>query len=259
MNEKTGDRIATNLTYTNSWWAAASALSRFFSYTEKFHAFTALKLAPAPCGRCLDTGFGFGYLLEKLARVGQGRAYCYGLDISRTNVTRFNRRVARQKLSNLAAMPLSPYSSQLPFSSDSIDTVYCSHVLEHVPDDTDLLREIRRILKPGGIAVIMVPINEEKLDVPTHLRKYTCAGFSAMLAPDFSILQQGCNDVFSHWIRCLALTKNPLHNIMKKLLIALLCITPFRLVERIDGFLIARGQKPSQTYLSVRKKQPGTA
>ncbi len=40
----------------------------------------------------------------------------------------------------------------------SFDLVYCSHVLEHVNDDQQALREFWRVLKPGGIAVILVPI-----------------------------------------------------------------------------------------------------
>ncbi len=40
----------------------------------------------------------------------------------------------------------------------SFDFVYCSHVLEHVPDDQRAMREIQRVLKPGGSALILVPI-----------------------------------------------------------------------------------------------------
>lgn len=46
----------------------------------------------------------------------------------------------------------------LPFADCSYDFVFASHVLEHVPDDGAALGEIRRILKPGGIAVLPVPI-----------------------------------------------------------------------------------------------------
>lgn len=42
--------------------------------------------------------------------------------------------------------------------SASYDVVYASHVLEHVPDDRAAIREIHRILKPGGFAVLPVPI-----------------------------------------------------------------------------------------------------
>ena len=40
----------------------------------------------------------------------------------------------------------------------SFDAVICSHVLEHVPDDAAAMRELRRILTPGGWAIVMVPL-----------------------------------------------------------------------------------------------------
>ena len=48
--------------------------------------------------------------------------------------------------------------ANMPFESDSFDIVICSHVLEHVPDDLKAMREIRRILKPGGRALLLVPL-----------------------------------------------------------------------------------------------------
>jgi SAM-dependent methyltransferase len=46
---------------------------------------------------------------------------------------------------------------------ESVDVVLCLHVLEHVPDDRKAMSEIRRILRPNGLAVLMVPM-EEGLD-----------------------------------------------------------------------------------------------
>lgn len=40
----------------------------------------------------------------------------------------------------------------------SFDAVYCSHVLQDVPDDARALREILRVLRPGGWAVLNVPL-----------------------------------------------------------------------------------------------------
>ena len=49
-----------------------------------------------------------------------------------------------------------------PFQDESYDFVFASHVLEHVADDVKAIREIRRILKPGGIAILPVPLVCEK-------------------------------------------------------------------------------------------------
>lgn len=45
------------------------------------------------------------------------------------------------------------------YPNGSFDLVICSHVLEHIPDDLCAMREIRRILAPEGIAVLLVPIS----------------------------------------------------------------------------------------------------
>lgn len=45
---------------------------------------------------------------------------------------------------------------------DSFDVIYCSHVLEHVPDDKQAMKEFCRVLKPAGWAVLNVPITADK-------------------------------------------------------------------------------------------------
>lgn len=47
--------------------------------------------------------------------------------------------------------------TDLAFPDGSIDIVVCNHVLEHVPDDRRAMAEIRRVLRPGGWALLLVP------------------------------------------------------------------------------------------------------
>jgi len=46
----------------------------------------------------------------------------------------------------------------MPFQDQTFDVVFCSHVLEHVKDDIRAMQEIRRVLKPGGWAMLQVPL-----------------------------------------------------------------------------------------------------
>jgi SAM-dependent methyltransferase len=49
----------------------------------------------------------------------------------------------------------------LPFEDRSFDLVICSHVLEHIPDDRKAMSEMRRVLKPGGAALMQHPIGRD--------------------------------------------------------------------------------------------------
>jgi len=44
------------------------------------------------------------------------------------------------------------------YADNSVDIIVCSHVLEHIPDDRKAMREIWRVLKPDGFAILLVPI-----------------------------------------------------------------------------------------------------
>ena len=48
--------------------------------------------------------------------------------------------------------------TDLKFPDGSFDCVICNHVLEHVPNDRQAMRELFRVLKPQGFAVLQVPI-----------------------------------------------------------------------------------------------------
>lgn len=49
----------------------------------------------------------------------------------------------------------------MPWGNGSFDFILCSHVLEHVPDDRRAMSELLRVLRPGGWAILAVPIRGE--------------------------------------------------------------------------------------------------
>src|SRR5882672_8549091 len=54
---------------------------------------------------------------------------------------------------------------KIPFGENYFDVVLCNHVLEHVRDDIQAMSEIKRILKPGGWAILQVPFFSPVPDV----------------------------------------------------------------------------------------------
>jgi SAM-dependent methyltransferase len=95
---------------------------------------------------------------------------------------------------------------RMPYADASFDLVLCSHVLEHVPDDRSAIGEIRRVLRPDGTAIIIVPIKvdrtEEFMDpspAPAHpdgYRRIGPHGHVRLIGADYSErLREGGFDV----------------------------------------------------------------
>lgn len=93
----------------------------------------------------------------------------------------------------------------MPYPDRSFDVLICSHVLEHVADDRRALREIRRVLVPGGRAILMSPIDQDlsvTLEDPSvttlsdrlrifgqedHVRRYGCDFAERVEAEGFDV------------------------------------------------------------------------
>lgn len=58
--------------------------------------------------------------------------------------------------------------TKIDYPDETFNVIYCSHVLEHVPDDLTALKELHRVLSNDGWAVFLVPITaEETIEDPT--------------------------------------------------------------------------------------------
>ena len=49
----------------------------------------------------------------------------------------------------------------IPFEDETFDVVFCNHVLEHVDDDVKVLKEFYRVMKKGGWAILVSPIDSK--------------------------------------------------------------------------------------------------
>jgi len=92
-------------------------------------------------GRTIDVGCGIGDFL-------QFRPNTIGVDINAHTV-------AYCKSRGLDARLMDP--DVLPFEYASFDSALMDNVLEHIAEPTALLRELRRVLRPGGVVLIGVP------------------------------------------------------------------------------------------------------
>ena len=69
----------------------------------------------------------------------------------------------------------------LPFATASFDGVLCSQVLEHVFTPEEFLREIARVLRPGGRLVLAVPFAWDEHEQPNDFARYSSFGLRALL------------------------------------------------------------------------------
>ncbi len=115
-------------------------------YAYAWEQLTAPELRGA--GPHLDIGCGSGDFLAALAAAGRS---CFGVDVHPGYV-----RQARERHPDL---PISRVglTGQLPFADGHFASVSLLDVLEHCADDEALLREIHRVLQPGGRLVLTVP------------------------------------------------------------------------------------------------------
>ncbi len=127
----------------------------------------------------LEVGPGPGFLtLEASQRAGSsGRLY--SLDIQRPMLEMIRRKPGYASASNLAL--IQGDASRLPFKDASFDLAFLVYVLGEIPDSEGALRELHRILKPGGVlSVSEVLFDPDYSTSGTIIKKCHRAGFEPL-------------------------------------------------------------------------------
>jgi SAM-dependent methyltransferase len=78
----------------------------------------------------------------------------------------------------------------LPYPAASFDSLVSFQVIEHIQDDVLFLKEIHRVLRPGGVALITTPNRPMSLSRnPWHIREYTAAELTTLARTIFSSVE----------------------------------------------------------------------
>lgn len=101
--------------------------------------------------KALDVGCGEGGFLVAMAR----RGLCaHGVDTNEGNVVGS---CLRARAWDVSATPTQGSATDLPYSDHAFELVTCGDVIEHVPNPHQALREMARVLRPGGTLWIATP------------------------------------------------------------------------------------------------------
>jgi SAM-dependent methyltransferase len=119
-------------------------------YRTEWHIPGAAEFERAEGQRVLEVGCGLGTDGARFARSG---ALYTGVDLTEAAVSLARRRF---ELEGLAGEFRVSDAESLDFPDESFDLVYSHGVLHHTPDTARAVREIRRVLRPGGRAVVML-------------------------------------------------------------------------------------------------------
>ena len=149
--------------------------------------------------RVLDLASGEGYGAEILARRA---SFVCGVDIDDEAIRHASERYRQPNLEFrkgcLTAVPIP--------EERSFDVITCFEALEHIDQHDEMMREVKRLLKPGGLFIVSIP-NKETYSVggaqnPFHIRELAFEEFDTLLTryfPAVTHLGQQVHSVSSMW------------------------------------------------------------
>lgn len=147
------------------------------NYVFQRHKLAYCHAAKMATGNVLEIGTGNGYgishiipYVDRFVTIDKNNK---NININIENL--INLRIIKMKVPSLA-----------PFPDESFDAVISFQVIEHVKNDSEMIKEISRVLKPGGKLIISTPNKKMSLTRnPWHVREYTVNEFTILLKKCF--------------------------------------------------------------------------
>ncbi len=122
--------------------------------------------------KILDLGCGRGDLLNAFNSLGFD---IYGADIAKSNIDVYSKDIQYFDFN----------TDTYKYQDNSFDVIYSKSVIEHISNIDHFMREQIRILKPGGLLIILTPNWNSQMNIfyndYTHIRPYTQKGLSNLL------------------------------------------------------------------------------
>ena len=137
------------------------------------------KAAELVSGDVLEIGTGMGYGVDVIAPAAKS------FTTIDKNVPEFEKELpANAKFCQMVVPPLD-------FADESFDYVVSFQVIEHIEKDVDFVREVNRVLRPGGKFIVSTPNAPMSLTRnPWHVREYNADELELLLKPGFSSVER---------------------------------------------------------------------
>lgn len=190
-------------------------------------------------GNVLEIGCGEGYGIEWLAPKAEKYT---AIDKFPTDISLYAKGMQHVSFQQMSIPPIQ-------FDSDSFDAIVTFQVIEHIEDDEGMVKEMQRVLKPGGILVLTTPnIKMSLTRNPWHVREYTVAQLRDLLKKYFSKVEMngvyGNKKVMKYYEEnkksVQKFTRFDIFNLQYRLPRQLLQI-PYDLLNRINRRLLLKG------------------
>lgn len=150
-------------------------------YLEHMHRYTAVKdMVAGKTVLDIASGEGFGSFF-----MAQHASHVTGVDVAEDAISHAKLRYARDNLEFKVGS-----CSDIPLGDASVDVVVSFETIEHHDEHEQMMREIRRVLKPGGVLIISSPDKREYSDIPRtknphHVKELYRDELTALLDANF--------------------------------------------------------------------------